>query len=211
MFTIDLNSTALTVKLLGVVNTPDVAAHSISGLAFANDVLYATQWNGQRDALFTINTADLSIGNIYYLPSPVNYNVSDLASPYHPGSPLGLHSSSNIFEIKSPTGPISIIGNASIPSVQYGLAYAPDRNMMYTTGSDRIVWEINPLTMSSRVVASPFGGGLAALEYVPYAPVPEPATQALFAVGIVLLGAGALRKSQARNLLHPSNDRSNDA
>lgn len=184
LFTIDLNSTALAVSLLGTVVPPDPGAASISGLTFVNGTLLASQWNGQLNAIFSIDTTNLSVSDVYYLPSPANFNIVDLASPYHAGIPVALQANSRLFDVALPTGPVSLLGNPSITGNQWGLAYAQDRNRFYSTGSDRMLWEIDPLTASPRAVATMQiqSGNIYGLEYVPFAAVPEPSSLVIWSL-----------------------------
>jgi hypothetical protein len=195
LFTVNLNSPALEVNLLGTVNPPDASANYISGLAFVDGNLIASQSNGQRNALFNINRTDLSVSNVYYLPSPVNFNLTDLASPYNPGKPLALKASSpySVFEVSLPNGPISILGNSpNVGGFHDGIAYSQERNLIYTVvGSTLAV--INPLNFATQTLAIQNATfSINGIEYVPQTSiVPEPTSFWVFAIG---MGAFGLRE-----------------
>ena len=197
LFTIDLKSPSLTLKLLGTVKPPDASASAIDGLAFVDGALIGVEWNGQANAVFTIDTHTLAVSNTHYLHSPMNYNINDLASSGSAAAPFGLQGLPvNLFTFAPGSGAVSVIGHPGTTDFQYGLAYAADRNKFYTAGSDRTVWEIDPVTLATRSIGTPSGsGGIAGLEYVPITVVPEPATAALLALGLAgLLGARLARR-----------------
>lgn len=201
LFTIDLTSTSLPVTLLGVVSTPTVGSNSISGLAFVNGRLIASEWTGTglNDKLFEINLTTLSYSNVVNVSSPANYNVADLAS-FGQGLASLQGSPVNIYGVNSANGAVAIITALSTPVVNNALAYASNLGMFYTGDSNRNVWETNATTFTTRLIGAVNipAGGIAGMEYVSTAaPIPEPSQTMLLIAGIALLAAH-LRRTNRR-------------
>lgn len=193
LFTIDLTSPSLPVNLLGVVSTPTVGSNSISGIAFVNGRLIASEWTGTNlnDKLFEINLTTLSNSNIVNVSTPANYNVADLAS-FGQGLASLQGSPVNIFSVDSASGTVASIAALSTPVVNNALAYAGNLGMFYTGDSNRNVWETNATTFTTRLVGAVSipAGGIAGMEYVSTAaPIPEPSQAILLLAGIAFFAA----------------------
>jgi PEP-CTERM motif len=201
LFTINLTLPSLPVSLFGVVSTPSIGANSISGLAFVNGRLIASEWTGTglSDKLFEINLTSLAYSNVVNVASPANFNVADLAS-FGQGLASVQGSPVNIFNVNSASGAVAVITTLSTPVVNNALAYASDRGMFYTGDSNRNVWETNATTLTTRLVGAVSipAGGIAGMEYVSTAaPVPEPSQTMLLLAGIAVL-ATYLRRAHRR-------------
>ena len=163
MFTIDPYAAELEATLLGTLELPHTSGKQVTGLAFTDGTLYAVENNALDDHLFSIDPLTLAIGDVYAMPRPANYNVTDLAVGGRPGELYALQAMGEVYRVDPSAEQLMQVGQVDNTGFAYGLATMPRAGRMFF--ADVNLSEIDPA--ADQILRRVNDYGANALEYVP--------------------------------------------